>query len=99
MNVKQSSGRSQTTCQIPHFKTVWVSPQGPVSVDSLADLENGALLPQTLQLFRISFPTGQRLLGSKKKTNLNPIAKQIFQVVEACCNFIEKRGMGSGDDG
>lgn len=94
LNVMQSSGRSEATLQLPHFNIVWVSPQGAVSVDSLAELENGALLLQTLQLSRISFPIGQRLLGSKKKMSLNPIAIQIPQVVEACCNFIEKHGKG-----
>lgn len=63
-------------------------------MDSLAELEGGALLLQTLQLFRISFPIGQRLLGSKRKMSLNPIAKQIPHVVEACCSFIEKHGKG-----
>lgn len=76
-----------------------VSPQGAVSVDSLAELEDGALLLQTLQLSRISFPIGQRLLGSKRKMSLNPIAKQIPQVVEACCNFIEKHGKGTENHG
>ncbi|KAM5195580.1 rho GTPase-activating protein 36 isoform 4-T4 [Hipposideros larvatus] len=69
--------------------------RGAVSVDSLAELEDGALLLQTLQLSRISFPIGQRLLGSKKKMSLNPIAKQIPQVVEACCSFIEKHGLST----
>ncbi|XP_024422931.1 rho GTPase-activating protein 36 [Desmodus rotundus] len=69
--------------------------RGAVSVDSLAELEDGALLLQTLQLSRISFPIGQRLLGSKRKMSLNPIAKQIPQVVEACCNFIEKHGLST----
>uniref|UniRef100_A0A452U621 Rho GTPase activating protein 36 n=1 Tax=Ursus maritimus TaxID=29073 RepID=A0A452U621_URSMA len=69
--------------------------RGAVSVDSLAELEDGALLLQTLQLSKISFPIGQRLLGSKRKMSLNPIAKQIPQVVEACCSFIEKHGKGS----
>ncbi|KAF6389642.1 Rho GTPase activating protein 36 [Rhinolophus ferrumequinum] len=69
--------------------------RGAVSVDSLAELEDGALLLQTLQLSRISFPIGQRLLGSKKKMSLNPIAKQIPQVVEACCNFIENHGLST----
>ncbi|ELK12160.1 Putative Rho GTPase-activating protein FLJ46335 [Pteropus alecto] len=68
-----------------------------VYVDSLADLKNGALLLQTLQLSRISFPIGQRLLGSKKKMSLNPIAKRVPQVVEACCNFIEKRALKPQD--
>uniref|UniRef100_A0A673UWE4 Rho GTPase-activating protein 36 n=1 Tax=Suricata suricatta TaxID=37032 RepID=A0A673UWE4_SURSU len=67
--------------------------RGAISVDSLAELEDGALLLQTLQLSRISFPIGQRLLGSKRKMSLNPIAKQIPQVVEACCSFIEKHGL------
>nr|XP_004654024.1 rho GTPase-activating protein 36 isoform X2 [Jaculus jaculus] len=69
--------------------------RGAVSVDSLADLEDGSLLLQTLQLSRISFPIGQRLLGSKKKMSLNPIAKQIPEVVEACCKFIEKHGLST----
>ncbi|VTJ84574.1 Hypothetical predicted protein [Marmota monax] len=67
--------------------------RGAVSVDSLAELEDGALLLQTLQLSRVSFPIGQRLLGSKRKMSLNPIAKQIPQVVEACCKFIEEHGL------
>lgn len=83
------------TLLLPHVKTVWTSPQGAVSVDSLAELEDGALLLQTLQLSKISFPIGQRLLGSKRKMSLNPIAKQIPQVVEACCSFIEKHGKGA----
>lgn len=96
-NVTQSSGRSEGTLMPPTliFKIVWVSPQGAVSVDSLAELEDGALLLQTLQLSKISFPIGQRLLGSKRKMSLNPIAKQIPQVVEACCSFIEKHGKGT----
>ncbi|KAM9180839.1 rho GTPase-activating protein 36 isoform 2-T2 [Dugong dugon] len=69
--------------------------RGAVSVDSLAELEDGALLLQTLQLSKISFPIGQRLLGSKRKMSLNPIAKQIPQVVEACCSFIEKYGLST----
>uniref|UniRef100_A0A8C0THR3 Rho GTPase-activating protein 36 n=1 Tax=Canis lupus familiaris TaxID=9615 RepID=A0A8C0THR3_CANLF len=69
--------------------------RGAVSVDSLAELEDGALLLQTLQLSKISFPIGQRLLGSKRKMSLNPIAKQIPQVVEACCSFIEKHGLST----
>uniref|UniRef100_A0A7N5JIX1 Rho GTPase-activating protein 36 n=1 Tax=Ailuropoda melanoleuca TaxID=9646 RepID=A0A7N5JIX1_AILME len=69
--------------------------RGAVSVDSLAELEDGALLLQTLQLSKISFPIGQRLLGSKRKMSLNPIAKQIPQVVEACCSFIEKHGLSA----
>ncbi|XP_037677689.1 rho GTPase-activating protein 36 isoform X3 [Choloepus didactylus] len=69
--------------------------RGAVSVDSLAELEDGALLLQTLQLSKISFPIGQRLLGSKRKMSLNPIAKQIPQVVEACCKFIEKHGLST----
>ncbi|XP_016053505.1 PREDICTED: rho GTPase-activating protein 36 isoform X1 [Miniopterus natalensis] len=67
--------------------------RGAISVDSLAELEDGALLLQTLQLSKISFPIGQRLLGSKMKMSLNPIAKQIPKVVEACCSFIEKHGL------
>ncbi|XP_073919103.1 rho GTPase-activating protein 36 isoform X2 [Castor canadensis] len=69
--------------------------RGAVSVDSLAELEDGALLLQTLQLSRVSFPIGQRLLGSKRKMSLNPIAKQIPQVVETCCKFIEKHGLST----
>ncbi|XP_058514884.1 rho GTPase-activating protein 36 isoform X2 [Ochotona princeps] len=69
--------------------------RGAVSVDSLAELEGGALLLQTLQLSRVSFPIGQRLLGSKRKMSLNPIAKQIPQVVETCCKFIEKHGLST----
>uniref|UniRef100_A0A1D5QAF2 Rho GTPase activating protein 36 n=1 Tax=Macaca mulatta TaxID=9544 RepID=A0A1D5QAF2_MACMU len=69
--------------------------RGAVSVDSLAELEDGALLLQTLQLSKVSFPIGQRLLGSKRKMSLNPIAKQIPQVVEACCQFIEKHGLST----
>uniref|UniRef100_A0A4W2GL61 Rho GTPase-activating protein 36 n=1 Tax=Bos indicus x Bos taurus TaxID=30522 RepID=A0A4W2GL61_BOBOX len=69
--------------------------RGAVSADSLAELEGGALLLQTLQLSRISFPIGQRLLGSKRKMSLNPIAKQIPHVVEACCSFIEKHGLST----
>ncbi|XP_075395378.1 rho GTPase-activating protein 36 isoform X2 [Tenrec ecaudatus] len=69
--------------------------RGAVSVDSLAELEDGALLLQTLHLSKISFPIGQRLLGSKRKMSLNPIAKQIPQVVEACCTFIEKYGLST----
>ncbi|XP_062040213.1 rho GTPase-activating protein 36 isoform X2 [Lepus europaeus] len=69
--------------------------RGAVSVDSLAELEGGALLLQTLQLSRVSFPIGRRLLGSKRKMSLNPIAKQIPQVVEACCKFIEKHGLST----
>ncbi|XP_021483096.2 rho GTPase-activating protein 36 isoform X1 [Meriones unguiculatus] len=69
--------------------------RGAVSVDSLADLEDGALLLQTLQLSQVSFPIGQRLLGSKRKMSLNPIAQQIPQIVETCCKFIEKHGLSS----
>ncbi|XP_058906911.1 rho GTPase-activating protein 36 isoform X1 [Kogia breviceps] len=69
--------------------------RGAVSVDSLAELEDGALLLQTLQLSKTSFPIGQRLLGSKRKMSLNPIAKQTPQVVEACCSFIEKHGLST----
>ncbi|XP_050998126.1 rho GTPase-activating protein 36 isoform X1 [Acomys russatus] len=69
--------------------------RGAVSVDSLAELEDGALLLQTLQLSQVSFPIGQRLLGSKRKMSLNPIAQQIPQVVETCCKFIEKHGLSS----
>ncbi|XP_007517090.1 rho GTPase-activating protein 36 isoform X2 [Erinaceus europaeus] len=67
--------------------------RGAVSVDSLAELEDGALLLQTLQLSKIAFPIGKRLLGSKRKMSLNPIARQIPQVVEACCSFLEKHGL------
>ncbi|XP_023574596.1 rho GTPase-activating protein 36 isoform X1 [Octodon degus] len=69
--------------------------RGAISVDSLAELEDGALLLQTLQLSKVSFPIGQRLLGSKKKMSLNPIAQQIPQVVEACCKFIEEHGLSA----
>ncbi|XP_010617100.1 rho GTPase-activating protein 36 isoform X1 [Fukomys damarensis] len=69
--------------------------RGAVSVDSLAELEDGALLLQTLQLSRVSFPIGQRLLGSKVKMSLNPMAKQIPEIVEACCKFIEEHGLSS----
>ncbi|XP_077002708.1 rho GTPase-activating protein 36 isoform X2 [Tamandua tetradactyla] len=69
--------------------------RGAVSVDSLAELEDGAMLLQTLQLSKTAFPIGQRLLGSKRKMSLNPIAKQIPQVVEACCKFIEKHGLSA----
>ncbi|KAM6144018.1 rho GTPase-activating protein 36 isoform 2-T2 [Erethizon dorsatum] len=69
--------------------------RGAVSADSLAELEDGALLLQTLQLSRVSFPIGQRLLGSKRKMSLNPIAKQVPQVVEACCKFIEEHGLSA----
>ncbi|XP_017362989.1 rho GTPase-activating protein 36 isoform X2 [Cebus imitator] len=69
--------------------------RGAVCVDSLAELEDGALLLQTLQLSKVSFPIGQRLLGSKRKMSLNPIAKQVPQVVEACCQFIEKHGLST----
>ncbi|XP_013007841.1 rho GTPase-activating protein 36 isoform X4 [Cavia porcellus] len=69
--------------------------RGAVSVDSLAELEDGAMLLQTLQLSRVSFPIGQRLLGSKRNMSLNPIAKQIPQVVEVCCKFIEEHGLSA----
>ncbi|XP_066105517.1 rho GTPase-activating protein 36 [Saccopteryx bilineata] len=69
--------------------------RGAVSVDSLAELEDGALLLQTLHLSSISFPIGQRLLGSKRKMSLNPIAQQIPHVVETCCSFIEKHGLNT----
>uniref|UniRef100_A0A8C2UKR9 Rho GTPase activating protein 36 n=1 Tax=Chinchilla lanigera TaxID=34839 RepID=A0A8C2UKR9_CHILA len=69
--------------------------RGAVSVDSLAELEDGALLLQTLQLSRVSFPIGQRLLGSKREMSLNPIAQQIPQVVETCCKFIEEHGLSA----
>lgn len=77
----------------PHLKSVLVL-QGAISVDSLAELEDGALLLRTLQLSKSSFPIGQRLLGSQRKMSLNPIAKQIPQIVEVCCSFIEKHGKG-----
>ncbi|KAM5221741.1 rho GTPase-activating protein 36 isoform 2-T2 [Ctenodactylus gundi] len=64
--------------------------RGAVSADSLLELEDGALLLQTLQFV---LPIGQRLLGSKREMSLNPIAKQIPYVVEACCKFIEKHGL------
>ncbi|XP_006881859.1 PREDICTED: rho GTPase-activating protein 36-like isoform X2 [Elephantulus edwardii] len=67
--------------------------RGAISADSLAEVEDGALLLQTLHLSGISLPIGQRLLGSKRKMSLNPIANQTPQVVEACCNFIEKYGL------
>ncbi|XP_069895828.1 rho GTPase-activating protein 36 isoform X3 [Dipodomys merriami] len=66
--------------------------RGAVCLESLAELEDGALLLQTLQLSKASFPIGQRLLACKEKMGLNPIAKQIPQVVEACCKFIEEHG-------
>nr|XP_048306250.1 rho GTPase-activating protein 36 [Myodes glareolus] len=69
--------------------------RGAVSVDSLAELEDGALLMRTLQLSHLSFPIGQRLLGSKRKMSLNPIAQQVPQVVETCCKFIEEHGLSS----
>lgn len=75
-----------------HFKIVWIFPQGAISVDSAAELENGALLLHILQLSEFSLPIGQRLLGSKRKMSLNPIAEQIPQIVETCCKFIEKHG-------
>lgn len=75
-----------------HFKIAWIFPQGAISVDSVAELENGALLLQILQLSQLSLPIGQRLLGSKRKMSLNPIAQQIPQIVETCCKFIEKHG-------
>ncbi|XP_012620194.1 rho GTPase-activating protein 36 isoform X2 [Microcebus murinus] len=67
--------------------------RGAISVDSLAELEDGALLLQTLQLSKVSFGVGRRLLGSKRKMSLSPIAKQIPQVVEVCCDFIEEHGL------
>ncbi|XP_045393618.1 rho GTPase-activating protein 36 isoform X1 [Lemur catta] len=67
--------------------------RGAISVDSLAELEDGALLLQTLHLSKVSIGIGRRLLGSKRKMSLNPIAKQIPQVVEACCDFIEEHGL------
>ncbi|XP_052026931.1 rho GTPase-activating protein 36 isoform X2 [Apodemus sylvaticus] len=69
--------------------------RGAISVDSVAELENGALLLQILQLSEFSLPIGQRLLGSKRKMSLNPIAQQIPQIVETCCKFIEKHGLTS----
>lgn len=78
----------------PHLKSVLLVLQGAISVDSLAELEDGALLLRTLQLSKSSFPIGQRLLGSQRKMSLNPIAKQIPQIVEVCCSFIEKHGKG-----
>lgn len=69
--------------------------RGAVSVDSLAELEDGALLMRTLQLSHLSFPIGQRLLGSKRKMSLNPIALQVPQIVETCCKFIEEHGLSS----
>ncbi|XP_008069659.1 rho GTPase-activating protein 36 [Carlito syrichta] len=69
--------------------------RGAVSVDNLSELENGILLLQTLQLSKLSFPIGQRLLGSKRKMGLNLIANQVPQVVETCCKFIEKYGVGA----
>ncbi|KAM7044660.1 LOW QUALITY PROTEIN: rho GTPase-activating protein 36 [Molossus nigricans] len=72
---------------------------GAVSVDILDELEDQPLLLQTLQLSKIFFPVGQRLLGSKKKKkkkmSLNAIAKQVPQVVEVCCIFIEKHGLST----
>ncbi|XP_015844872.1 rho GTPase-activating protein 36 isoform X1 [Peromyscus maniculatus bairdii] len=69
--------------------------RGAVSVDSMAELENGTQLMQNLQLANVSFPIGQRLLGSKRKMSLNPIAQQVPQIVETCCKFIEKHGLTS----
>uniref|UniRef100_UPI0034DCEF1C rho GTPase-activating protein 36 isoform 3 n=1 Tax=Rattus norvegicus TaxID=10116 RepID=UPI0034DCEF1C len=69
--------------------------RGAISVDSVAELENGALLLQILQLSQLSLPIGQRLLGSKRKMSLNPIAQQIPHIVETCCKFIEKHGLSS----
>ncbi|XP_028620851.1 rho GTPase-activating protein 36 isoform X1 [Grammomys surdaster] len=69
--------------------------RGAISVDSAAELENGALLLDILQLSQFSLPIGQRLLGSKRKMSLNPIAEQIPQIVETCCKFIEKHGLTS----
>lgn len=69
--------------------------RGAVSADSADELENGALLLQILQLSQLSSPIGQRLLGSKRKMSLNPIAQQIPQIVETCCKFIEKHGLSS----
>lgn len=92
LNVRQHLGRSQRMPLLLHFKIIWIFPQGAVSVDSLAELEDGALLMRTLQLSHLSFPIGQRLLGSKRKMSLNPIAQQVPQVVETCCKFIEEHG-------
>lgn len=92
LNVRQHSGRSQWMLLLLHFKIIWIFSQGAVSVDSLAELEDGALLMRTLQLSHLSFPIGQRLLGSKRKMSLNPIAQQVPQVVETCCKFIEEHG-------
>ncbi|KAL1766938.1 rho GTPase-activating protein 36 isoform X1 [Sigmodon hispidus] len=69
--------------------------RGAVSADSVAELENGALLLQTLQVSQVSFPIGQRLLGSKRKMSLNPIVQQIPQIVDTCCKFIEERGLNT----
>ncbi|XP_049987266.1 rho GTPase-activating protein 36 isoform X3 [Alexandromys fortis] len=69
--------------------------RGAVSADSLAELEGGALLMRKLQLSHLSFPMGQRLLGSKRKMSLNPIVPQVPQVVETCCKFIEEHGLSS----
>ncbi|ELV11896.1 Rho GTPase-activating protein 36, partial [Tupaia chinensis] len=69
--------------------------RGAVSVDNLAELEDGALMLQVLQLSKVSFPIGQRLLGSRQKMSLNPVGKQIPQVVEACCKFIEEHGLST----
>ncbi|XP_004860125.1 rho GTPase-activating protein 36 isoform X3 [Heterocephalus glaber] len=69
--------------------------RGAMSVDSLAELEDGSLLLEALQLSRASFPMGERLWGSKTEMSLNPIAKQIPQVVETCCRFIEEHGLSA----
>ncbi|XP_038171796.1 rho GTPase-activating protein 36 [Arvicola amphibius] len=69
--------------------------RGAMSVDSLAELQDGALLMRTLQLSNLSFPIGQRLLGSKRKMSLNPIVQQVPQVVETCCRFIEEHGLNA----
>ncbi|XP_053435648.1 rho GTPase-activating protein 36 isoform X2 [Nycticebus coucang] len=67
--------------------------RGAICVDSLAELEDGAFLMRALQLSKVSFQIGRRLLGSKRKMSLDPVAKQIPQVVETCCSFIEKHGL------
>uniref|UniRef100_A0A8C2MGI0 Rho GTPase activating protein 36 n=1 Tax=Cricetulus griseus TaxID=10029 RepID=A0A8C2MGI0_CRIGR len=69
--------------------------RGAVSVDSLSELEGGDQLLQNLQISQASLPIGQRLLGSKRKMSLNPIARQVPQIVEICCKFIEKHGLNS----
>lgn len=88
----QHLGRSQRMILLLHFKKVLIFPQGAVSVDSLSELEGGDQLLQNLQISQASLPIGQRLLGSKRKMSLNPIARQVPQIVEICCKFIEKHG-------